>query len=159
MWAGLVGSQVSPWLVLCVIRVCFCAFRFPKALASGYAVQLPVYKCPYPDSPDPEQHEKFINGLNGTKIVFIGDSITRCCACLAACRTICTDTVRLPTPSTLPWSMLLMYIYAEWCACRAVCHQPLCHVPGGRMQVPVHDVRELHRTRRVSTHWWQGNRK
>ena len=36
-----------------------------------------VYQCPTVQAPDPSQHEKFLNGLNGTKIVFVGDSITR----------------------------------------------------------------------------------
>lgn len=36
-----------------------------------------VYKCPYPDTPNKEQHSKFLDGLNGTHVVFIGDSITR----------------------------------------------------------------------------------
>lgn len=78
MWASLIGSQVAVWAVVSVSVLFFCAFCVPKALASGHAVQLPVYKCPYPDSPDPEQYERFLTGLNGTKIVFIGDSITRC---------------------------------------------------------------------------------
>ena len=37
----------------------------------------PVYKCPYPATPNKEQHSGFLDGLNGTHVVFIGDSITR----------------------------------------------------------------------------------
>lgn len=53
----------------------------PRVQASPDDVRrIPVYKCPYPASPDNEQYEKILNGLNGTRIVFIGDSVTRCCA-------------------------------------------------------------------------------
>lgn len=42
-----------------------------------------LYECPYPDSLNKSQHDKFLDGLNRTKIVFLGDSVTRCCTLAA----------------------------------------------------------------------------
>lgn len=36
-----------------------------------------IHECPYTNSPDPEQHETFLQRLNGKRILFIGDSVTR----------------------------------------------------------------------------------
>lgn len=58
-----------------------------------------AYKCPYPSSPDPEQHQKFLNGLDGKRIVFIGDSVTRY-----------SETARFHTSQVCSWLMTDMFL-------------------------------------------------
>lgn len=63
---------------LIVVGYILCAFVLdlygPTALASS---ELTVYRCPYWSTPEPAQQERFIDVLNGKKILFIGDSVTR----------------------------------------------------------------------------------
>jgi hypothetical protein len=84
--------------------------RLPSSLAHKDDVsKQTVYKCPYPDSPNAEQHEKFLNGLNGKRIVFIGDSLTRYCA-------QCNERSVFPDgPSSAPGFTYSTSVYVEQC--------------------------------------------
>ena len=57
------------------ISVLIVLLRMLPKVSAKFDIDLPVYHCP--NSTDPSQHEKFLNGLNGTRILFIGDSISR----------------------------------------------------------------------------------
>ena len=106
MWPtiALFGIQIPCITIFLLFHVLVCAFYLPVASASDadVAKHQPVYQCPYPDSPDTEQHQKFINGLNGTRIVFIGDSLSRCCV------------------------FGLVYLCSTTAACHAPCKLPVC---------------------------------
>jgi phosphoglycolate phosphatase-like HAD superfamily hydrolase len=76
--------EVSHWKFasIFVVIVCFC-FLWKGTSActeeESVAIHTPeaVYHCPTAAAPDPDQHEKFLDRLNATRVVFIGDSITR----------------------------------------------------------------------------------
>lgn len=81
---GMMDTPVSLWTIVSVLCL-VCAMYLPTAIstrtgAANHEVkwQYPLNFCPYPESPDVEQHELFINKLDGKNFVFIGDSITRC---------------------------------------------------------------------------------
>lgn len=78
------GIPVLQWTHMFIIYILLFVICSPSSSASkaDVAKHQPVHNCTYPDSPDPEQHEKFLNVLNGTSVVFVGDSVTRCRLCV-----------------------------------------------------------------------------
>lgn len=97
----LTTATFSPWTFISLVCLLVCALCVPKTEAgrsdiSKQAVQRQLtgqedvssqllYSCPYPDALNETQHKKFLNTLNGKRVTFIGDSITRCCALVEWC--------------------------------------------------------------------------
>lgn len=154
---AMIDTQLSPWtVVLICLRTC-ALWLGPKARASAYdRSKVPLYKCPYPDSPDLGQHEKFLEGLNGTRIVLLGDSTTRCCLAEAFFSgTVCnwSDQIAYKMPKCAFEPLTSQYLQEKsyLSDVEKLCAPCDAHVPRGTVlvQVPIHDSGKLSRERSV----------